>query len=262
MQKRDGHIHSPYCPHGSNDSLEEIIEKAIDIGLEEITFTEHLHVPSYFTKKVFLDTCSPSKEVFLLYVENVKEVRKKYPEIKINIGAEIDYVEGIEKETRRIVDEIGLCLEDGLLSVHFVKYKECYYAIDYVDDFMKLIEKVNDVAIIYDLYYETLYKAITSDLGKYKPKRIGHPNLVTIFQKKFPVVYTNNSLLKKIASKLKELDYEVDVNTSGLRKPYCGECYVSGMLDTYLNEYEVRRVYGSDAHQASDVGRDFNYECK
>lgn len=38
---KDGHIHSPYCPHGSKDALEDYVKRAIEIGLDEITFTEH-----------------------------------------------------------------------------------------------------------------------------------------------------------------------------------------------------------------------------
>ena len=32
--KRDGHIHSHYCPHGSNDSFESYIKKAIEEGAD------------------------------------------------------------------------------------------------------------------------------------------------------------------------------------------------------------------------------------
>ena len=39
---RDGHIHSPYCPHGTGDPFELYVERALEIGLEEITFTEHM----------------------------------------------------------------------------------------------------------------------------------------------------------------------------------------------------------------------------
>ena len=28
--KKDGHIHTPFCPHGSTDSFEQYIEKAIE----------------------------------------------------------------------------------------------------------------------------------------------------------------------------------------------------------------------------------------
>jgi len=39
---KDGHVHSPYCPHGSKDSFELYIESALKLGLKEITFTEHM----------------------------------------------------------------------------------------------------------------------------------------------------------------------------------------------------------------------------
>ena len=44
-KKRDGHVHSHYCPHGSNDGFEEYLECAINRGIEEITFTEHMTMP-------------------------------------------------------------------------------------------------------------------------------------------------------------------------------------------------------------------------
>ena len=47
---KDGHIHSPYCPHGTKDSFEKYIEKALEEGLEEISFTEHLPLPKKITE--------------------------------------------------------------------------------------------------------------------------------------------------------------------------------------------------------------------
>ena len=37
--KRDGHVHSPYCPHGSLDTFDMYIERALLNGISEITFT-------------------------------------------------------------------------------------------------------------------------------------------------------------------------------------------------------------------------------
>lgn len=59
---------------------------------------------------------------------------------------------------------------------------------------------------------------------------------------------------------IKNGDYEVDVNTAGLRKPYCNEIYVSDIFKELIEEYGVKKVYGSDSHTASDVGRDFDKE--
>lgn len=43
--ERDGHVHSPYCSHGSNDSFDKYITEAITKGIKEITVTEHLMFP-------------------------------------------------------------------------------------------------------------------------------------------------------------------------------------------------------------------------
>jgi histidinol-phosphatase (PHP family) len=48
MYKRDGHIHTPYCPHGTKDELKKYIKRAIDLEFDEITFTEHAPLPKGF----------------------------------------------------------------------------------------------------------------------------------------------------------------------------------------------------------------------
>ena len=55
--KKDGHVHTPFCPHGSKDHFEEYIEKALALGFKEISFTEHAPLP-----EGFIDT-TPTKEV-------------------------------------------------------------------------------------------------------------------------------------------------------------------------------------------------------
>lgn len=257
---RDGHIHSPYCPHGTNDTFEMYVEKAIEKGLEEISFTEHMPFPLYFMEdKKFLDECVASKENMKKYFEDVKKLKEKYKDkIKINIGAEVDFLDGYEKETKKILNEFGTNLEDGLLSVHFIKIGDKLTDIDGKEGFERAIKALGSTEKVYDKYYETLLKAIKSDLGEFKPRRIGHPNLIRIFNKLYPLEYKNKELLEEIVKELKKRDYEVDVNTAGLRKAYCGEIYVSDILKELIEKYEIKKVYGSDSHTASDIGRDFD----
>ena len=176
------------------------------------------------------------------------------------MGLEVDFLEGYEDETKDLLDIYGTKLEDGILSVHFIKIDNKYVAIDWKPGFEEALEKLGTVERIYDKYYETLLKAIKSDLGEFKPKRIGHPNLIRIFNKIYPIEYKNKELLEEIVKELKNRDYEVDVNTAGLRKPYCGEIYVSDIFKELVDKYEVKKVYGSDSHTASDIGRDFDKE--
>jgi len=56
---KDGHIHSPYCPHGTKDSFELYVERALKLGLKEMTFTEHMPLQGNFMDEEFLKSCAP-----------------------------------------------------------------------------------------------------------------------------------------------------------------------------------------------------------
>lgn len=256
---RDGHIHSPYCPHGTGDPFELYVERALEIGLEEITFTEHMPLPGDFMDPDFLSECSPTEEGIEEYFKELALIKEKYQgKIKINIGLEVDYVEGYEDKIKKLLYKYGPKLDDSILSIHFLKLEDQYVAVDYSpEEFGRLARKLGGVDKVYDRYYESLLKAIKADLGIYKPKRIGHPTLVRKFNQDFPLEYKNIALIEEIVKEVKGRNYEIDYNTSGLRKNRCKEPFPSGLFLELVKEYEVKIVYGSDSHAASDVGRDF-----
>lgn len=257
--KKDGHVHSPFCPHGTKDSIEMYVKKALEEGLREISFTEHLPLPKGFIDKKVIEESAPNEKAFEEYIKAVKVIKKKYEgQIKILIGAEIDYLEGLEEETTKIVEKFKDDLEDSILSVHFVKFNDKYYAIDYsAEEYKRLIDITGSLDNLYNLYYETVLKSIKSEFGSFKVKRIGHPSLVRIFSNLYPYEYDNKELLLQIINELKEKQYKVDYNTAGVRKQYCKEVYPSGILNSLLDQYDIKKVYGSDAHTAKDVGFGF-----
>lgn len=256
---RDGHIHSPYCPHGSTDSFPMYIDKAISIGLEEITFTEHMPFPVVFMDEGFLKECSPSEDEIRQYFNDLQQLKKVYSErIKINIGLEVDYIEGYENETKYLLDKYGDNIDDSILSVHFLKIENQYYPIDYsVEVFGKLVDKLGGIKEVYDKYFETVNNSVKADLGMYKPRRIGHPTLIRLFNKAYPIDYNNIELLESLVKEIKFRDYEIDFNTAGMRKKLCGEIYPSGIFNELIDKYGVKKIYGSDSHVSSDVGRFF-----
>lgn len=257
---RDGHIHSPYCPHGTSDKLKEYVDKALEMGLEEISFTEHMPLPKCFIDEKIILESSPTEEMFNKYLMEVEDIKKRYKsKIKINIGAEVDYIEGLEKQTRTLLYKYGMDIEDSILSVHFLKINEKYYCIDYSKEaFKEIVDILGSVEKLYDKYFETLLKSIRADIGIFKPKRIGHSTLVRIFNKEYPFEYKNKELLEEIVKEMKDRNYEIDHNTAGLRKQYCKEEYPSGILMELIKKYNIPKVYGSDAHTAIDVGSAFN----
>lgn len=256
---KDGHMHSHYCPHGTKDSFQMYIERALDVGLDEITFTEHMPLPGIFMDEKLLKECSPNEEEILLYLKEATKIKEEYKDkIKINVGLEVDYVEGYEEKIKKMLDNYGEYLDEGILSVHFLRLDDVYHCLDMsVDEFGIIAKILGGVEKVYDKYFETLIKSINADLGSYKPKRIGHPTLVRIFNEKYPMDYKNEALIDKVIKNIKENGYEIDFNTAGLRKQYCKETYPSGVFLDKAIKNNIKMVKGSDAHSAKDVGKVF-----
>lgn len=252
---RDGHIHTAYCPHGTNDSLNQYVERAIDVGLSEISFTEHFPLPINFEDPSPENDSAMRLEDIENYIKDIEKLKKSYQnKIKINIGSEIDYIEGYENEIKLRLDEYGKYLEDSLLSVHMIKIEDKYYCIDFSSEkFGEIIDILGSIENVYNLYYETLIKAINSDLGKYKPKRIGHLNLVRKYNKIYPYDYSKNEKLKELVNLISEKGYELDYNISGMFKEDCKEPYISGYLYDLVTQKNIKLVLGSDSHSAKYI---------
>lgn len=252
---RDGHIHTQYCPHGSNDEIENYIKRAIEIGLNEITFTEHLPLPKGFKDPSPENDSAMDIASLHMYIDEVSQLKKKYKnKIKINLGIEVDYLEGYEEETKAILDKYGKYFDDSILSVHILNINGEYYIMDYDKyKFGNIVDILGGVSSVYYKYYKTVKKAVSADLGNYKPKRIGHLNLVRKYNKVYPYNYENNIVLEELLMLIKEKEYELDYNVSGLLKEDCKETYISGALLDLVKKYKIPMVPGSDAHSVENM---------
>ena len=252
---RDQHVHSPYCPHGSTDTLEAYVHNAKKHNLREISFTEHAPLPQGFIDPTPLKDSAMSWSDLPQYLKAVQLIKEKYKrDIKVNVGLEIDYIEGFEHETRAFLDEYGLLLDDSILSVHFIKKENNYYCIDYSEDnFHTIIQQYGNIRFVYDKYFDTLKKSILSDLGPYKPTRIGHITLVEKFKKKYPAPFELSSYSNTILDLIVQKKYSLDYNGAGIVKPLCGETYPPLSIATEAAKRKIPLIYGSDAHSAKDL---------
>lgn len=255
----DGHIHTPFCPHGTADSFEAYIEWAIQQKVDEISFTEHAPLP-----KGFIDT-TPTKDSAMSakqlseYIEKIRILKEEYKRhIRINIGLEIDYLAEYEHDITDWLNEIGPQLDDSILSVHFIKLNSKYYCIDYsADYFGKIAQVAGSVERVYERYYDTLKKAILSDLGKFKPKRIGHLTLARKFQLKYPPVKDFQQTETELLQLIKKQKLALDYNGAGVNKEYYRQPYPPSSLVEQAIALGIPLVYGSDAHQVKDLGQGF-----
>ena len=97
---------------------------------------------------VFLLVCTYLLyEIVNLTIFKNEEYKNK---IKINIGLEVDFIEGYEDKTTRLLNKYGENLEDALLSLHFIKLNNGEYTdIDGIKGFERALENLG-----FESYYE------------------------------------------------------------------------------------------------------------
>lgn len=258
--KTDSHVHSPFCPHGSKDSFVEYIERGIKLGLQEITFTEHAPLPKGFIDPTPEKDSGMDAALLYTYLEELQQLKQQYKDcITIKSGLEIDYIEGFEQETKAFLNEIGTFLDDSILSVHFIEHNHKWYCIDYSDDeFGNISTELGSIDAVYTKYYDTLQKSINADLGIYKPKRIGHITLVHKFQHRFSAAKSFDDRVYHILEQIQRQNYELDYNGAGAIKPLCREPYPPERFAKRAVELGIPLRYGSDAHQAKDLGQGYS----
>ncbi|WP_058307705.1 histidinol-phosphatase HisJ [Gracilibacillus massiliensis] len=259
--KGDYHIHTPFCPHGSNDAVSMYIEQAIKKGLTEITFTEHAPLPKNFTDPTPEQDSAMAWEDLDAYLETIETAKKSYQsKIKINLGFEVDYIEGYEQETTSFLNEYGRVIDDAILSVHMLKSPDDgYVCIDFSsEEFAKIIQQFGSVEAVHYQYYQTLEKAVLSDLGAFKPKRIGHLTLIQKYQKKYAVDQSYQATIDHLLNLIKQEQLELDLNTAGLYKEDCQMLYPPEEIIEQAIAKGIVLKPGSDSHESKTIARGFD----
>lgn len=251
----DNHVHTHFCPHGSEDEMEAYIQTALSKGLKQLTFTEHAPLP--------IEDTTPQKDSAMraedveAYLKRGEDLKEKYKEkITIYTGFEIDYIEGMEEETKTFLQRYPETVPHSILSVHFIKIPEAdYFCIDYSkEEFLKKMKETGYEKLT-TLYEETLMKALAVPYGKWTPKRIGHITLIN----KFSEAHDHQDMVdwEVILEQVKNNGYDLDYNFAGIDKPYYKKTYPDAALVERAVKKGIRLVYGSDAHQSKDIGRYF-----
>jgi histidinol-phosphatase (PHP family) len=259
MVKVDGHVHTPFCPHGSRDSFEMYVERAISLNYSAITFTEHAPLPDGFRDTTPDQDSGMDPSRLEDYFDALDIIKKKYKDkVIIRSGLEVDYIAGFEKETEEFLSIYGPRMDDSILSVHFLQHRGKWDCLDFSPDvFESMIGYYGSVDAVYAQYYETVLKSIRSDLGVHKPKRIGHITLVKKFQQLFPASHSFSGDISTILRETAGRGLALDYNGAGFVKEYCGESYPPLDIVKEARALGIKTVYGSDAHMANglDQGR-------
>lgn len=233
--KIDYHMHSDFSAD-CETPMEETVKMAIEKGLTEICFTEHVDYDYPDPTIDFsLDTTS--------YHEKIKEMQAKYTgliQVKkgVEIGVEPHLLSRYEKLIQEETFDFIICSE------HTTNRQDLHGGALFQD---------RSVKEAYELYYQELLECVTQ-FDSYSI--LGHLDLIKRYQTPDPKVdFTDiiTEIFKTIIPKGKG----IEVNTSG---------YSYG-LDHHMPSEDILRLYkacggeiitiGSDAHEKEHVGRHF-----
>lgn len=253
----DGHVHTPYCPHGTSAPMEEYVRAAERKGVKVLVFTEHAPLPDGFTDPVPEKDSAMKREDVAAYLAEGARLRKEYAgRVDVRCGFEVDYIEGFEEETLRFLEDYPEAAAHSILSVHFVKTGTGWFCIDYSAD--SFAEKAGESSIenLYEAYGQAMGKAAGRPFGELNPPVLGHVNLIHKFRKrvrpeKDPINWTG--IMEKAAAN----GYVLDFNHAGLRKPEYGETYPEPWMVAEAERLGLKLQTGSDAHSPEDVGRGY-----
>ncbi|HWQ76133.1 MAG TPA: histidinol-phosphatase HisJ family protein [Syntrophomonas sp.] len=225
MMLVDYHVHA--LAHGEykgdREWLSAFVEKACNIGIVEMGFSEHDEFMAGLDPAVF------------------QQVQGDYrQDIKLRLGIEIDYIPGKEAELAHMISQVDYDYTIG--SVHFIDG----WAFDHPD--YKELFGNRDIDAIYGRYAQILMQMADSRLFDIA----GHIDLVKIWGHR-PRQRKAADYFRPVFAKIKQAGMTVEINSAGLRKPV-GEIYPADELLSILYEMNIPITLGSDAHHPDQMG--------
>ncbi|MDD4557300.1 MAG: PHP domain-containing protein [Alphaproteobacteria bacterium] len=129
MQNFSYHTHTVFSD-GQN-SIEEMLEKAVQVGYQEIGISDHLIInecldengvfhrnPLYQKHYMYRNDFVATKELVIAHLAKIKELAKKFP-LKVYAGFEVDYFsyDGWEEKFRNLI--AGLEIDYMIIGNHY-----------------------------------------------------------------------------------------------------------------------------------------------
>lgn len=210
---------------------------AVAAGVAEIACTDHMPFATQRTN------WHMRMENLPLYVGWVEAARREFPQLRILLGLELDYLPGIEPELRELQRRQEWDFFLG--SVHYIG--------DWNHDAPDAIARWRDCDV--DAAWAEYFKLMAAAVRTGLYDSMAHPDLVKKFgfrPKRDPTPMFE-SFLKACA----ETGAAIEVSTAGLHKP-CKEIYPSLEMLKLARSLGVPITFGSDSHLPRDVGRDFD----
>lgn len=232
----DYHMHTTLCNHAYGE-MEEYVERAIDAGIREMGFSDHMPVMPEPHLCMTFDQLPG-------YVERVLELRDRYRDsITIRLGCEMDIEMDRLDDIRSILSAYPFDYVIG--SLHYLE------GWPFDQEQYSEVFKTGDVHEIYERYFDAVIRA--ARIGLYDI--VGHLDVIKCMG--YRPEEDLSPLYERVARALADAGLVYEINTSGFDKPV-GEQYPSEGLIAALSRFGVPVTTGSDSHRPEHVGRYFD----
>ena len=240
----DYHIHTRYSSDSSEEP-ENIIRHAIESGLAEICFTDHMDLDYPYTTEYENPAFVFDTEA---YYKELSALRDKYAgDIKIKIGVELGLIPYLKERNKVVADSVPFDFIIG--STHQIDGKDPYYPGFWAG---------RDCDDVVNEYFMLTYDNVRtySDYDVY-----GHLDYITRYapDKAYQFDYRRHSEI--IDCTLKEIihtGHGIEINTSPLNKGLSHANPCPEIVKRYRELGGEIITIGSDAHAAGNVGGHFN----
>lgn len=243
----DGHVHTRLCNHAIGE-MEEYVLAALEIGLQEIIFLEHLEIDINVSERTWL-----SEEEFDYYFEEGDRLRNLYADrIQIGTGVELGYNsehqnELLDKIAARPWDRVGI-------SCHFLKIPATGLHLNLLSrksNYITIAQQYGAEKLLHR-YFDTLLLAVQQLPGSvlcHLDAALRHVPEITFSNGHYQQI-------DRIMAAVKEKGMALELNTSGITMR--NEVFPTRKMLAIALKYEIPLVAGSDAHRPQDVGRFFD----
>ena len=256
----DYHIHCKYSDDSEED-VEKIIETAINKGIGEICFTDHVDYGIKLDKDVFEKIDENAKKDWIKkigridlnvdypnYFKEIEELREKYKDkITIRQGLEFGMQVHTIKDFQKLFDKYKEKFDFVILSCHQVNDKEFW-----TNEFQKgkSIDEYNAE------YYEEIYRV----MSRYSDYSIlGQLDHIQRYNETIYPFEKSREIIVKILKKVIEDNKGIEVNTSSFRYGLKELTPERDILKLYHELGGKIITIGSDAHKAENVGEHIPY---
>ncbi len=245
----DYHLHNHFSPDSEADTR-KMVARAIEMGMHEICFTNHVETHDKQTGKAVFDP-KEARERFKAIKQELDEVQAEFPQVRIKFGAELEYVpEHMEALAQFVADTP---FDFILGSVHIVQsviiasHKFAH----------QLYQKVGEETA-YLAYFELLQKMVAW----------GHFDAVSHFDinKKAGVQFYGpfqpekyKDQIRLILYAMKEKEIGLELNTKCINNR-CHEIFPHPTILKWALEIGIKHfTLSSDAHKIEDVSQHIQY---